>query len=157
MYGNRLSEPMNTRVLVMKAAPLRVMALLTSNGYQDRDAEYVATAALKRYVSEAWKGGVFRIQPLLFWHDDPPIGEILYAETKGTFLIELARELPDAFSRKVWDLIEADPAAFGVSHGFQHYEATPRGNGRVYHRIKKFETSVLPLEHAANPFTGVEV
>lgn len=149
-----------SKVLVMKSAPLRIMALITSNGYQDRDEEYITTAALKRYVNEAWKGGTFRRQPLLYWHEDPevndvPIGDVFYAEMQGAFLIELAKERDDPFSKRIWDYVESSPDEHGVSHGFGHNEIAPRGNGRTFRQIDKVETSILPLRYAANPFTGV--
>jgi hypothetical protein len=130
----------------------RLVALVTSNSYRDRQGETITTAALRDWVRRAWRGQGFRARsPLLFWHDDPPIGDVVYAEVHGPFLLELALERPTPFARAVLDYVEAaPPGTFGASHGFVYTASPAKG---IYHAIDKFETSILPLEHAANPYT----
>jgi hypothetical protein len=136
----------------------RLIGIITSNSYRDRDGEYITTEALQAWVESCWKAAdVFRADnPVLFWHDGPPIADVVYAEVDGPFLVELAVERRTPFAKAVLDHVEASPGAFGASHGFEHYEEEPRG-ARVYHAIRKFETSILPLEYAANSITFTEV
>lgn len=146
-----------TGQVVVKGTPgQRVMALITSNAYKDRDKEFVSAKALHEFVGWAWKAGEFTSYPLWFWHDDPPIGEVLWADMEGRFLIEVAKETENPFARPVWDHIQAHPQLYRVSHGFQVLEATRTEDGRVFEKIRKVETSVLPLSVEANVLTGVE-
>lgn len=133
----------------------RIMLSITSNSYKDREDEQMTTPALKEYVDSAWKGARFADeQPFRFWHDDslPPLGKIVWADMEGPFLIEVAKEARNGFARKVWDFVEAHPdMRWGTSHGFDYpLDAFKDG---VYHKIYKFETSLLPLWAAANPYT----
>lgn len=146
------------RVYVTKRADgKRIMGLITSNSYQDRDGEYITTQALKEWVDRQWVADDQYVgsNPLLFWHDEPAIGKVVYSEVSGAFLLELATEVNTPFAKAVWDAVEASPDEWGVSHGFEHHESEPRGDGRTYKRIDKVETSVLPLRYASNPYTGV--
>ena len=89
----------------------------------------------------------------------------------GSFLVEEAIENPNRviLTRKpdgrgvhittvkaVWDLIEQNPAQYNAASVGFGYQATDKSSG-VYERIRKFETSVLPLNAAANPYTYVGV
>lgn len=138
----------------------RMMFLVTSNSYKDRDNETVTTKALSDYVTKAWGGNSFAAQPLYFWHDDslPAIGSIIWADMEGPFLIEVAKERTgNPFARTVWDFIERNPRMrWGASHGFDYLKGIEGGAG-VYKAIRKFETSVLPLKAAANPYTFATV
>jgi hypothetical protein len=139
---------------------LRTMVIVTTNAYKDRDDDIITTDALKEWVERQWiADDQYTPSPLLFWHlDDEPIGEVVYSEVSGRFLIELAKEATTPFAATVWDYIETTPDEdWGASHGFAHYERTPRGEGRVFRAIDKFETSVLPVRYAANPYTFSEV
>lgn len=135
----------------------RYMALVASNGYCDREREWVTTRALKRYVDEAYAGDGFQAQPLYFWHDeahglDHPIGEIIHAEMIGPFLFEIAKEREDdAYSQAHWNYLETTDEPQGASIGFRFVAREFRD--REYRSIEKFETSTLPLAMAANPLT----
>jgi hypothetical protein len=144
----------------------RFMFIVTSNSYKDRENEAIATKALQAYVDRAWavEDKCLPHNPLYFWHDGDPIGDIVWADMEGPFLLEVAKERPNKTIRltteghlwkstvkAVWDAIERGTYRWGASHGFR----VPDGafeNG-VYKRIAKFESSVLPLDAAANPYT----
>lgn len=134
----------------------RYMFSITSNSYRDREGEAMTTKALKDYVDSAWKGNQFVAQqPLMFWHDDqlPKIGDVIWADMEGPFLIEVSKEAHNTFAKKVWDYVEEHPnQRWGTSHGFDYApdEQSPDG---VYHEIFKFETSLLPQYAAANQYT----
>lgn len=111
----------------------RFMLMVTSNSYWDREAEAISTKALAQYVKSVWAvDGKFISQPLLFWHGDKPIGDIVWADTEGAFLLEVVKERPDdamTITTKehvwhtsigaIWDAIEAGTYKWGASHGFQ--------------------------------------
>lgn len=136
----------------------RYMFLITSNSYMDREREFITTKALKRYVERSWIASDV-CKPdnvLLFWHDGDPIGDIVWTDMQGPFLMEVAKERPTAFARQVWDYMAAHPAEhWGASHGFRFEEKRvhPGSETATYDTIDKFETSVLPLRNAANPYT----
>lgn len=138
----------------------RYMFLITSNSYKDRDRETITTKALNDYVEGAWNDQSFQAQPLYFWHDDalPAIGKVVWAEMEGPFLIEVAKERQgNPFAQSVWDFIEKHPEMrWGASHGFDYLKGIEGGQG-VYKQIHKFETSVLPLRAASNPYTVATV
>ena len=168
----------NTGITVYKDLDgRRYMLIVSSNGYLDREDESVATKALKHYVDAAWsiEGKCLTRNVLKFWHDSDPIGEIVWADTQGAFLFEVAKELPDKKVRinksakagehtwtstvkELWDVIEKAPnVRWGSSIGFlahKNYTEVDKQRGHsTYHLISKFETSILPLNKAANPFT----
>ncbi len=145
----------------------RLALLVTSNSYEDRDGEAVATKALQRYVDNAWwkvEGKCLPENEYKFWHG-PAIGDIVWASMEGPFLLEVAKERRDAPVRvqgnryvwdttikSLWDLLEARTGMrWGASHGFKHKRSELQ-NG-VFKNIRKFETTVLPLAAAANPLT----
>lgn len=147
---------------------LRYLAIVSSNSYRDREHEAIATKALERYVKSAWSvhGKCITRNTLRFWHDSDPIGEIVWADTEGPFLLEIAKELPNKVIRlnksddqvvkttikTIWDVFERMPVRWGASHGFlANKQYTTADN--VYKMISKFETSLLPLDSAANPYT----
>ena len=152
---------------------LRTMHIITSNAYTDRENEIITTQALSEYVRKSWQDDTFVGDNALFvWHDGDPIGEIVWADMEGAFLIEVAKELPNRVIRltsdkasplykvkttvkAVWDALEHSKTLLGASHGFKYPDGAKADN--TYHAIEKFETSVLPLEHAANPYTLAEV
>lgn len=134
----------------------RVMLVVTSNSYVDREGETITTEALQKDVARNWIAeDVYHTDnPLLWWHDDRLVlGEIVYADVKGPFLVELAREIDTPLSRRVFDYRETHPLEkWGASHRFAFYDAH-KDSDETYHRIRKLETSVLPREWAANPLT----
>lgn len=144
----------------------RYLFIVTSNSYKDRENETIATKALQSYVDRAWRveDKCLPDNPLLFWHDGQPIGDIVWTDMEGPFLLEVAKERPNkpvtlttkgirwtTTVKAVWDAIEKGKYRWGASHGFR-YRDGDLTNG-IYKQIAKFETSVLPLEAAANPFT----
>ena len=144
----------------------RYLFLVTSNSYRDRDGEAIRTKALKAYVDSAWtvEGRCLPNNPLYFWHDGDPIGDIVWADMEGPFLLEVAKERRDrpiwlttrgtpwrTTIKTVWDALESGDIAirWGASHGFR----SVADDDGTFDRIKKFETSVLPLTAAANLIT----
>lgn len=147
-------------------SPLRLAIIISSNAYIDRQREIVRQKALEDYVESAWKGNMFvGSNPLLVWHGGDAIGDIVYADMEGPFLIEVAQERPDGpvnlakrgeapvmtTVKAVWDALENSDIDWGASHEFL-YAVKDREDG-VYDNILKLETSVLPRENAANGYT----
>jgi hypothetical protein len=135
--------------------PLRYMILITSNSYEDREKETITTKALEEYEASCYPGeGLYHNDNrLVYWHDDDaPIGEIIAVNVSGPFLVEVAKELPTAFAKVIWDVAEATDHA-GVSHRFGYLEKDRDPDG-TFHRIYKDETTWLPdLGLAANGLT----
>lgn len=153
---DRLRGRKEVHSIVKGSDGLRFDVGITSNSYQDREDEAIVTRALKDYVDTGWKGGQWRdTQPYYYWHDDqlPAIGRVVWADMEGPFLIEVVKELPTTFAHKVWDYVEAHPEEkWGRSHGFDYPESQKQADG-TYKQIYKFESSLLPLKEAANPYT----
>lgn len=135
----------------------RYMLIVTSNSYQDRDAETIKTDALKADVNRHWTGddtAFMSDNPLLFWHDDNvKIGDVIYGDVKGAFYVELAKEADSPLAQAIFDYREAHPdEKWGASHRFEYYR-THRAKDGTYAAIRKRETSILPREAAANALT----
>lgn len=145
---------------ILKANGTRYMMVVTSNSYQDREAETITTQALKEYVDKSWIAeDLFHTNnPLLFWHDDRlEIGQIVWADMHGPFLVELAQEGTSPVSKALFDYRETHPEEkWGASHRFAYFRKDRSDDG-TYRRIYKQETSMLPREAAANllTFSGV--
>lgn len=147
---------------------LRYLFIVTSNSYWDREHEAITTKALQSYVDGAWAvdDKCLPRNPLLFWHDPKAeIGDIVWTDMEGPFLLEIAKERRNkaikvttkdhiwtTTVRAIWDAIETVKLRWGASWGFEHPESARTDDG-VYKYIRKFETSVLPLDAAANPYT----
>lgn len=148
----------------------RLLMMITTNSYYDREREAIATKALDRYVSRAWDRVEDKCLPdntLRFWHNGD-IGDMVYADMEGPFLLEVAKERPNklinlarpgqkpfmVMIKNVWDYLEDNPdnLEWGASHGFKFFKGQRTKSG-VYQNIYKFESSVLPLRWAANPYT----
>lgn len=155
---------------VRESDGLRLMLLVTSNAYRDREGEIIREKALQQYVESSWKDDEFvGDNPLVFWHSVEPIGDIIYADMEGPFLIEVARERPNAVVniardgeppveaeiKEVWDGLQSYPDELGASHEF--FYLRPDRADKVFENIIKTETSVLPLENAANIITLAEI
>lgn len=151
-------------------ALLRLAVVITSNAYEDRSQETIRQAALEKYVDSCWKGDEFVADdPLLFWHGGDPIGQIVFSDTEGPFLLEVAREAsngevnladegePPALVsvKEFWDRLANEPEEWGASHEFIFFE--PDAKDKVYDTILKTESSVLPRQDAANAFTFFSV
>lgn len=149
-------------VVVKGDGKLRHMFIITSNSYKDREHEWITTDALKNYVERSWVADDICMprNTLRFWHKQV-IGDIVWCDMQGPFLIELAREKRGVVTHKgkrypiakVWDYIEKNPDGieWGASHGFKYRDGDK--HDKTYHAIRKFETTVLPLRNAANPIT----
>lgn len=157
----RLQRGLKPGASVFKGADgARYMLVVTSNSYQDRDEETITTQALKEDTDRAWiADDLFHTDnPLLFWHDDRlEVGEIVYADVKTPFLVELAREADNPVAKAVFDYREANPnEEWGASHRFGYFKKDRSPDG-TYRRIFKQETTILPRDAAANllTFSGV--
>ena len=135
----------------------RLMLIVTSNSYPDREDETLTSAALKEDVDRHWTQGddaFMSNNPLLFWHDDDlPVGDIVWGDLVGPFYVEVAREASTPVAKAYFDYREQHPdEAWGASHRFAYF-TQHRSEGGDYSRIFKKETTTLPLEAAANLFT----
>jgi len=148
----------------------RLAVVVTSNAYKDRQQEIVHEDAWRKYIERVWKDDTFTgDNPLLFWHAGDPIGDIIYSDMVGAFLVEVARERPDqqinlaakgrepVFStvKAVWDMLQQSDAEWGASPEFVFFERD-REDGE-YEQVSKIETSVVPRKHAANAYTFFSV
>lgn len=147
---------------VLKAADgRRLMLIVTSNSYQDREGETLKSDALKEDVDRHWTGedaAFMTNNKLLYWHDDDVVlGDIVWADMVGPFYTEVAVEAATPIAKKYFDWREAHPEEkWGASHRFAYFtkDRTPGGD---FGRIFKRETSTLPLKEAANIGTLSEV
>jgi hypothetical protein len=143
---------------------LRLMFIVTSNSYQDRDNETITTKALQNYVESAWtvEGKCLPRNDFLFWHKGDVVGDVVWTDMEGPFLLEVIKERKNKVVRlspghkttikQIWDVFETAPIRWGASHGFKYHESAKSADG-TYEAIAKFETSILPLDAAANPYT----
>lgn len=139
----------------------RLMLIVTSNSYQDREGETLTSEALKADVDRHWTGddaAFMSNNKLLFWHDDDlPLGDIVWGDTIGPFYVELAQEVPNPIAKSYFNWRETHPdEKWGASHRFK-YLKTHRNEDGDYARIYKEETTTLPIEAAANLLTLSEV
>lgn len=156
--GGLFQQGLKPGQTVIKGADgARYMLIVTSNSYQDRDAETMTTDALKADVNRHWTGddtAFMSDNPLLFWHDDRArIGDVVYGDVKGAFYVELAKEGNSPLAKAIFDYREAHPdEKWGASHRFEYYRAHRSKDG-TFAAIRKRETSILPREAAANALT----
>lgn len=153
----KLKGGMQPGLSVIKANGARYMLIVTSNSYQDREQETITSPALKQWVDSCWKSVEDQFttdNPLVFWHDmRVRMGDIVWADVRGPFLVELAKEADHAVARKLFDYVEAHPdEKWGASHKFGYFKSQKDADG-TYHRIFKKETTLLPREMAANLLT----
>lgn len=161
-----ISEHASKSQKSVEVPSLRLALMITSNAYRDRVQEIVKQKALEDWAEAAWEGDTLAIaNPLLFWHDGDPIGDIVYVGTEGAFLIEIAQERPDAMVnlmppgsppviasiKGIWDAFEQMDIEWGASHEFLYLKED--GKDGVYEQIVKTESTVLPREWAANAYT----
>lgn len=140
----------------------RLMLMVTSNAYRDRENERVLSAALKDYTDALWttdnKHFMGDTQAHYIWHAKElgSVSDLLYADVWDGFLVEVWHEKPTALAKAFYNFVEAHPEiVHGASHGFK-YLRREKQNGE-YKAIAKFESSTLPLNAAANllTFSGV--
>lgn len=149
---------------------MRKALLISTNNRIDRDYEIVSKQALADYVKSCYDtmGNYIGNNKMLLWHKGDAIGRIIGCDLIHGFLIETVEELPDMpvnvgssdglFETTVktcWDAIEKYQDELGVSQGFL-YDSTTQHDG-VFTQILKYESSILPLEDASNPYTFVRV
>lgn len=170
IYANEKAMPVQVLSITKKSdSNLRLMVLRSSNAYQDRVHETIRTAALVDDVDSRWKSGEFvGTTPLMVWHEGDPIGDIVFADVIGPFLLEVAQERPDGpinlaakdepplntTIKAMWDALEQEKD-LGASIKFAHI-LSDREDGE-YEVIRKVETSVLPRLAAANYITDSEI
>lgn len=133
---------------------LRRAIFITSNGYQDREQDYVYTKALQEYVDSCYKSGAYAGDNKLdFEHlEQFDIGDIVAADIIGkSFLAEVALERGDSpLAGLIWDYWERTgrdgSVLWGASHKFYPNETVEDG----FTSIRKTRTTVLPITQAAN-------
>jgi hypothetical protein len=168
LYANE-HKSFSMEVLKVQGGDRRLMVIRSSNAYIDREKEIVKERALKGYVDSCWKDGEFvHPTPLLVWHAGEPIGDIVFSDMIGPFLVEVAQERPDhvvnladegeppmtANVKAIWDWLENEKE-LGASIKFAHL-LRDKEDGE-YDLIDKVETSVLPRWAAANYITDTEI
>ena len=125
--------------------------LCSSTSFRDRDGEIVSTKALADDVARADTDGDFG--PLRWWHvPGLDIGDCDFNAMHGRTLIESGTFRDEAYA----PLIAAKSHELGVSIGFKHAATDPDADG-VYHRIRRFERSILPVGYPANLYTAVHI
>jgi hypothetical protein len=156
------SEHKHHQTAIFEVDGARHMLLVSTNGYKDREGEYVSAHAVAKDIDRQWDDSGFHgDNVVLFWHAGPAIGDIIWANQEGPFTVEVARErtsglpLVQAYTKAIWNYLEAPEVPYGASIGFGYIsdDREPDPDGPVYRSIRKFETSVLPLKYAANPYT----
>lgn len=134
----------------------RYMAIITSS-YQDREDEALMAKALQRYADSCWPAeDYFRSNNIhqVWHHDGLTVGDIVWADMKGPFLLEISKERDDIISQKAWDYWESDEGKedLGASPRYWYRKSDKTADGAIP-LISKFETSTLPRQAAANLLT----
>lgn len=125
---------------------------ISSNGFQDREKEIVATDALKAEVARADSEG--DRGPLILWHTPgTEFGDCDFQEVEGRFLIESGTFRNTEFAQAVKASLKSYAGPLGISIGFRHPADQPDANGVFGTITKIIERSVCPLSVVANPFT----
>lgn len=123
----------------------------SSTHFKDRDKEIVSEKALAADVERADADGDFG--PLRWWHvKGLDIGSCDFNEVRDGMLIESGTFHNEAIARAV----EKEAPNLGVSIGFTHPADQPDAEG-VFHDIKRYERSLLPIGSASNPYTTFSV
>jgi len=121
---------------------------VSSNAFIDGDKEIVSTKALEEDAARGGERG-----PLRWWHEPQlDLGNTDFSGMHGKMLIESGTfsspEIARAIAQKAKGL--------SMSVGFVHPHTEPDNDG-VFHNIKIFERSLLPVEKASNKFTKFEI
>ena len=134
----------------------------TTNSYVDREGEAFKLESLEEFVKECDERddkGVYQ-----FWHvPGSDFADVVALTVSGKFLVEIGRFRKDkvgqAFKKFFLKYPDGHPAiapmGWGCSHGFV-YKASDRED-KVYEWFDKKETTILPIEQAANIFTLMEM
>ncbi len=131
---------------------LRRGLIVTSNSYEDRESEFLSTDALKEYVAGCYTddGHYQGDNKFMLWHT-LDIGDVIAVGMYKEFLVEGVKERDHPVAKAAWDYWQRDDTGvqWAASHGFLN-----RGQEEnVYEDIRKFETTILPREAAANILT----
>ncbi len=134
-------------VLKEKSGNYRWVAV-SSNAFIDGDKEIVSTKALEEDAARTGNRG-----PLRWWHEPQlDLGVADFSGMHGKMLIESGTfnspEIAMAIAEKAKGL--------SMSVGFVHPHTEPDADG-IFHNIKIFERSLLPVEKASNKFTKFEI
>ncbi len=125
--------------------------LLSSNAYRDKDGEIVSTKALADDVARADADKDYG--PLRWWHvPGADIGDCDFNAMSGRVLVESGTFRSEAIGRAV----HKAQAGLQASLGFRHPSSEP-DHEKVYHHIRRFERSLVPVGRAANRFTRLVV
>lgn len=123
----------------------------SSSAFQDQDNEIVSTKALREDVLRADIDGEYG--PLRWWHvKNANLGICDFNMMYGHVLIESGT----FYNGMVAQAIKDASHELGVSIGFYHPISDPDREG-VFHKIKRFERSLLPKGIASNPLTALVV
>lgn len=134
----------------------------TTNAFEDRDEELFATKAIEDFVDRHEADG--QKGEFWFWHlPGAKMGTIHWQAVVGRFLVQMGPFDDTPMGRKWAEFFGHHPAGhptiapegWGTSHGFW-YDEKDRDDG-VYDWFDSFETTVLPLAAASNPYTQMEV
>lgn len=134
----------------------------TTNAYQDREGEFFTLKAIEDYVQrniESEAKGVYQ-----FWHvPGSEFADIVAQVVAGKFLAEIGKfrkdEIGEAFKQFFKQYWQGHPTlapdGWGCSHGFV-YKREDRQDG-IYEWFDKKESTILPLNEAANIFTVIQL
>lgn len=121
---------------------------VSSNAFIDGDKEIVSTKALEEDAARVGERG-----PLRWWHEPQlDLGHTDFSGMHGKMLIESGTFSSPEIARA----IAQKSKGLSMSVGFVHPHTEPDHDG-VFHNIKIFERSLLPVEKASNKFTKFEI
>lgn len=139
--------------VVKQADGRRRWLSLSSNGFEDREGEIVATKSLMDAVDYA--DATQSRGPLRLWHTPgADIGQADFQAVQGRFLIESGTFDETELAQAALKYFESTDEPLGVSIGFVYPESS--FDGRTYGKILIMERSILPRDRAANPFTAFQ-
>lgn len=150
LYASEATKEQSFTVLKQSDGAYR-WVLFSSTAYRDRDGEIVSMKALQDDCDRADASGNYG--PLRWWHvPGVDIGDCDFNMLYGKTLIE-SGTFKSAF---VAERVKENAGRLQVSIGFRHPRGEPDASG-VFHRITRFERSLLPVGRASNPFTTLLV
>lgn len=160
--ADRLTQNMKLGSTVFRdASGRRYMSLVSSNAYEDRESETMSSKALQRYVDSCWLADdYFRSDNVhQVWHNnDLTVGDIVWANMAGPFLVEVSKERDDIVSQAAWDYWETEEGRKDLGTSIRYWRRKQdKDSDGTLNLISKFETSTLPRKSAANllTFSGV--
>lgn len=139
----------------------------TTNAFEDREGEIFATQSINDYVDRHEKSmadGKYSFSPkgeYQFWHlPGTKFGDVRWQGAVGRFLVEagtyddteVGNAFKSFFERYPNGHPDLSPSGWGCSHKYE-YKGEDREDS-VYDWFEKSETTVLPLDAAANPYTA---